>query len=175
MLDWIRRRGRASGPTMEGLFGALEEGGFTEGALRGVALAREEAQHFGHSYVGTEHILLGILREDGGAAATVLEGSGVGLDEARASVEGVVGQDDGDPGPLEEPLTPRAKRVLRLARQEALRLDHDHVGPGHLLLGLVRDAEEGEGLGVAARVLVDLGVDRRGVRRRVQRELGIEE
>ena len=173
MLDWIRRRGRVNGPTTEGPFGTLEEGGFTEGALRVVALAREEARHFGHSYVGTEHILLGLLREDGGAAR-VLEGAGVGLAEARASVEGIVGEDDGDPGPFEEPLTPRAKQVLRLARLEAIRSGDGGVGAEHLLLGLVRDAEEGEGLGVAGRVLVDLGVDRLEVRRRIQRELGIE-
>ena len=174
MLEWIRRRGRASGPTMEGLFATLEEGGFTEGAVRVVALAREEARHFEHSYVGTEHLLLGLLREDGGAAATVLKGSGVDPDGVRASIEGIVGRDEGDAGPLEEPITPRAKRVLRLARREAPRLDHDHVGPEHLLLGLIRDAEEGEGLGVAARVLEDMGVDRREVQRRVHRELGIE-
>lgn len=176
MLEWIRGRGRgrAAGPTMEGLFGALEEGGFTEGGLWVVALAREEARRLGHSHVGTEHILLGLLREDGGAAAAVLKGAGAHLDGVRASVEGIVGRDEGDPGPLEEPLTPRAKQVLRLAQQEALRLDHDHVGPKHLLLGLVRDAVEGEGLGVAGRVLVDLGVDRLEVRRKIQRELGIE-
>lgn len=174
MLDWIRRRGRAGGPTMEGLFDALEEGGFTEGAVRMVALAREEARHFGHSYVGTEHLLLALLREDGGMAATVLAGSGLDPDRVRASIEGIVGRDEGDQGPLEEPITPRAKQVLRLARREAPRLDHDHVGPEHLLLGLIRDAEEGEGLGVAARVLEDLGVDRLEVRRRVHSELGTE-
>ena len=73
------------------------------------------------------------------------------------------------------PSTPRVMGALRSARQEVRRLDHDQVGPGHLLLGLVRDAEEGEGLGVAVRVLVDLGVARREVRRRVQRHLDIEE
>lgn len=176
MLEWIRGRGRgrAAGPTMEGLFEALEEGNFTEGALRVVALAREEARRLRHSYVGTEHILLGLLLEDGGAAATVLKGAGVHLDGVRASVEGIVGQDDGDPGPFEEPITPRAKQVLRLARLEAMRSDYGGVGAEHLLLGLVRNAEEGEGLGVAARVLVDLGVDRLEVRRMIQRELGIE-
>ncbi|MDP9480779.1 MAG: hypothetical protein M3R38_34805 [Actinomycetota bacterium] len=171
MFEWLRGRGlgRATPPTTEDPFEGL-----TEGALRVVAQAREESRRFGHSYVGTEHILLGLLREDVGAAATVLKGSGVDPDEARASVEGIVGQDDGTPGPGEVPFTPRAKGGLRLARQEALRLDQDHVGPEHLLLGLVRDAEEGEGLGVAARVLEDLGVDRREVRRRVHRELGTE-
>lgn len=174
MLDWIRRRGRAAGTTMEGLFETLEEGGFTEGSLRAVALAREESRRFGHSYVGTEHVLLGLLREDGGMAATVLRESGVDPDGVRASVEGIVGRAAGDAGPFEEPVTPRARRVLRLAREEALRLDYGRVGPEHLLLGLIRDAEEGEGLGVSARVLEDLGVDRLGVRRRVQREIGIE-
>ncbi len=171
MFEWLRGRGlgRATTPTLEDPFEGL-----TEGALRVVALAREEARHLEHSYVGTEHILLGLLREDGGAAATVLKGSGVDLDEARASVEGIVGQDDGTPGPGEVPLTPRVKGVLRLARLETLRLDRDRTGAEHLLLGLVRDAEEGEGLGVAMRVLVDLGVDRREVRRSVHRELGIE-
>jgi ATP-dependent Clp protease ATP-binding subunit ClpC len=159
---------------MEGFFGALEVGNFTKGALRVVALAREEARRLGHSYVGTEHILLGLLLEDGGAAAAVLKGAGVRLDGVRAGVEGIVGQDDGDPGPFEEPLTPRAKHVLRLARLEAMCSGHGGVGAEHLLLGLVRDAEEGEGSGVAARVLMDLGVDRLEVRRGVQRELGIE-
>ena len=96
----------------------------------------------------------------------MLEGAGLGLEGARASVEGVVGQDHGDLGPFEELLTaPCAKQVLRLARQEALRLDHDdRVGAKHLLLGLARGAEEAESLGVAAWVLVDLGADRREVR-----------
>lgn len=153
-------------------FEALEEGCFTEGALGVVALAREEARRLGHSYVGTEHILLGLPLEDGSSAAAVLKGAGAHLDGARASVEGIVGQDDGDPGPFEEPITPRAKQVLRLARLEATPSDHGSVGSGHLLLGLVRDAEDGEG--VAGRVLVGLGVDRLEVRRRIQRELGIE-
>ena len=137
--------------------------------------AEQEARDLKDEYVSTEHLLLGLLREDGGAAATVLKGSGVDPDGVRASIEGIVGRDEGDAGPMEEPITPRAKGVLRLARREAPRLDHDHVGPEHLLLGLIRDAEEGEGLGVAARVLEDMGVDRREVRRRVHRELGIEE
>ncbi len=128
--------------------------------------------------MGTEHhLLLGPLREDGGPAATVLKGSGVAPGGVRASIECIVGRNEGDAGPYEEPLTPRAKRVLRLARQEALRLDHDHVCPEHLcpehlLLGLIRDAGGGKGSGVAARVLMDLGVDRLEVRRRVHRELG---
>ncbi len=166
MFEWLRGRGRgrAATPTYDDPFEGL-----TEGALRVVALAREESRHLGHSYIGTEHVLLGLLREDEGTAATVLKGSGMDLDGARGSVEGIVGQDDGTPGPGEVPFTPRAKGVLRLARLEALRLDHDHVGAEYLLLGLVRDAEEGEGLGVAARVLVDLGVDRQEVRQRASK------
>jgi len=144
MFEWLRGRGRgrAATPTYGDPFEGL-----TEGALRVVALAREESRHLGHSYIGTEHVLLGLLREDEGTAATVLKGSGMDLDGARGSVEGIVGQDDGTPGPGEVPFTPRAKGVLRLARLEALRLDHDHVSAEYLLLGLVRDAEEGGGLG----------------------------
>jgi len=150
MLEWLRGRGRGGWWPWRG---------------------RRQLEH---SYVGTEHVLLGLLRENGGAAAPVLKGLGVALDEARRSVEVIVGRDDGTPGSGDVPFTPRAKGVLRLARLKALRLDHGYVGAEHPLLGLVRDAEEGEGLGVAARVLEDLGVDRREVRWRLERDLGIE-
>jgi ATP-dependent Clp protease ATP-binding subunit ClpC len=145
---------------------------FTERARRVVTLAQEEARHLGHSYTGTEHILLGLLREDESTAAIVLEGSGGGLDEVRERVEGIVGQDDGEPLHGEVPFTPRSKEVFRLARREALRLEDDRVGTKHLLVGSVDEAEEKESLGVAARILVALGVDRQELRRRVRRELG---
>ena len=169
MFEWLRGRGigRATTPTGEGLFEDL-----TEGARRVMALAQEEARHLGHSYTGTEHILLGLLQEDEGTAAVVLEGSGAALDEVRGRVEGIVGQDDGEPLHGDVPFTPRSKEVLRLARREALRLEDDHVGKNHLLVGLVDEAEERESLGVAARVLVALGVDRHELRWRVRRELG---
>lgn len=172
MFEWLKGRGtgRATTPTREGLFE-----GFTEGSRRVVAMAEEEARHFGHSYTGTEHILLGILREDEGTAAAVLEVSGVDLGGVRGRVERIVGHDNGEPNHDEVPLTPRVKEAFRLARRETLREGHGQVGPKHLLVGLVDESQERESLGVAARVLVGLGLDLQELRRRVRRELGTEE
>ncbi len=125
---------------------------FTERARRVLTLAQEEAHRFNHHYIGTEHILLGLLAEEEGMGARVLQNVGVQLSQVRQRVEHIVGRGEGTTtGELS--ITPRAKRVLEFATDEARRLRHDYIGTEHLLLGLVR---EGEGL--AARVLLSLGV-----------------
>jgi ATP-dependent Clp protease ATP-binding subunit ClpA len=137
----------------------------TERARRAVVLAQEEAGHFNHNYIGTEHILLGLLREDEGVAARALAALGVTVEEARERVESIVGYGNEGPGP-QVPFTPRSKKVLELALREALQLDHNYIGTEHILLGLVRENE-----GVAARVLSDLGVSPDDVRRELVRML----
>jgi hypothetical protein len=125
---------------------------FTERARRTLTLAHEEATRFGHTAIGTEHLLLGLVREGDGIAARVLNNLGVQLPKVRAAVEATIGQGEAQPAG-EIGLTPRAKRVMELAVDEARRLNHHYIGTEHLLLGLVR---EGEGIG--ARVLEGLGV-----------------
>ncbi len=131
---------------------------FTERARTVLSLAQEEAQRFNHSYVGTEHLLLGLVREGDGVAAKVLSNLGVHLASVRAEVEHTVGRGDhivlGDIG-----LTPRAKKVVELAVDEARRLNHNYIGTEHLLLGLVREGE-----GIAAGVLQNLGVNLENLR-----------
>src|SRR5947199_7144938 len=125
---------------------------FTERARRVLTLAQEEAQRFNHNYIGTEHLLLGLVREGDGVAAKVLANLGVELNKVRSAVEFIIGRGDravmGEIG-----LTPRAKKVIELAVDEARRLGHHYIGTEHLLLGLVR-----EGKGVAAGVLESLGI-----------------
>jgi ATP-dependent Clp protease ATP-binding subunit ClpC len=134
---------------------------FTERARRVVVLAQEEARMLDHDYVGTEHILLGLLHEGEGVAARALESLGISLDEMRAAVEGIIGRGQRAPSrPI--PFTPRAKKVLELSLREALQLGHDYIGTEHILLGLIR-----EGDGVAAQVLVGAGVDLNLARQRV--------
>ena len=125
---------------------------FTERARKVVVLAQEEARHFNHNYIGTEHLLLGLLREDEGVAARALASLNVTLDEVREQVESIVGYGEEGTG-AQAPFTPRSKKVLELALREALQLGHNYIGTEHILLGLVRESE-----GVAARVLSDLGV-----------------
>ncbi len=131
---------------------------FTERARKALSLAQEEAQRLQHNYIGTEHLLLGLIREGDGVAAKVLGSLGVELDKARSSVESIIGRGDrvvlGEIG-----LTPRAKKVIELAVDEARRLHHHYLGTEHLLLGLVR-----EGQGIAAGVLDNLGVSLEKVR-----------
>src|SRR5215467_3767565 len=126
---------------------------FTERARRVLSLAQEEAQRFQHNYIGTEHLLLGLVREGDGVAARVLNNLGVELHEVRRAVEFIIGRGDrivlGEIG-----LTPRAKKVIELAVDEARRLNHHYIGTEHLLLGLVREGE-----GIAAGVLESLGVN----------------
>jgi len=134
---------------------------FTDRARRVVHLAKEEAWLLGHGYVGTEHLLLGLLYEGNGVAAKALSSLGVSLDEVRARVEEIIGRGDGS-HQGDTPFTPRTKKVLELSLQEALRLGHHYIGTEHMLLGLLREGE-----GVGARILTDLGVDHDDVTARV--------
>src|SRR5581483_4656869 len=125
---------------------------FTDRARRVLTLAQEEAARFNHNYIGTEHLLLGLVREGDGMAAQVLRSLGVELNRVRSAVEFIIGR--GDRMIVSETgLTPRAKKVIELAVDEARRLGHDHVGTEHLLLGLVREGE-----GIAAGILNTYGV-----------------
>jgi ATP-dependent Clp protease ATP-binding subunit ClpA len=134
---------------------------FTDRARRVVVLAQEEARLLNHNYIGTEHLLLGLVHEGEGVAARALESLGVSLDAVRQQVEEIIGQGDRAPtGHI--PFTPRAKKVIELAGREASDLGHNYVGTEHLLLGLIR-----EGDGVAAQTLAKLGVDLAGVRLQV--------
>src|SRR3989442_10339770 len=130
-------------------------------------LAREEAARLQHDYIGTEHLLLGVIREGEGIAATVLNNLGLDLDAIRQAVESMVSSTGGTLTIGEIPFTPRAKRVLELSVDEARQLGHNYVGTEHLLLGLIREGE-----GVAAKVLLELGVDRKRVREETLKLLG---
>ncbi len=141
---------------------------FTERARRVIILAQEEAKRLNHSAVGTEHILLGIIREGEGVASKVLESLNINPDKVRAEIENAIGR--GERTPYEEvAFTPRAKKVLELALDEARRLGHNYIGTEHLLLGLIREGE-----GVAARVLEPMGADLERVRSQVVYLLGEE-
>ena len=134
---------------------------FTDRARRVVVLAQEEARMLGHNYIGTEHILLGLIHEGEGVAAKALESLGVSQEAVRRQVEEIIGQGERVPsGHI--PFTPRAKKVLELALREALQLGHNYIGTEHILLGLIREGE-----GVAAQVLVKLGADLNRVRQQV--------
>ncbi len=138
---------------------------FTDRARRVVVLAQEEARMLNHNYIGTEHILLGLIHEGEGVAAKALESLGISLDAVRQQVEEIIGQGQQAPsGHI--PFTPRAKKVLELSLREALQLGHNYIGTEHILLGLIR-----EGDGVAAQVLVKLGADLNRVRQQVTRLL----
>jgi ATP-dependent Clp protease ATP-binding subunit ClpC len=138
----------------------------TDRARTAMRLASEEAQRLGHDYLGTEHLLLGMLREGNGVAAKVLDGMGVRLADVRAAVEAVIGRGAASIAG-EMPMTPRTKRVLELAADEAKRLRHHDVGTEHLLLGIVREGE-----GVAATVLDGFGATAAKVRADVLRIVG---
>jgi ATP-dependent Clp protease ATP-binding subunit ClpC len=134
---------------------------FTDRARRVVVLAQEEARMLSHNYIGTEHILLGLIHEGEGVAAKALESLGISLEAVRAQVEEIIGQGQQAPsGHI--PFTPRAKKVLELSLREALQLGHNYIGTEHILLGLIREGE-----GVAAQVLVKLGADLGRVRQQV--------
>jgi len=134
---------------------------FTDRARRVVVLAQEEARMLNHNYIGTEHILLGLIHEGEGVAAKALESLGISLEAVRAQVEEIIGQGQQAPsGHI--PFTPRAKKVLELSLREALQLGHNYIGTEHILLGLIREGE-----GVAAQVLVKLGADLNRVRQQV--------
>ena len=138
---------------------------FSERARRVLSLAQEEAQRFNHNYIGTEHILLGLVRETDGVAAKALANLGIELDKVRAAVEFVMGRGERS-SPGEIGLTPRAKKVIELAVDEARRLNHHYIGTEHLLIGLMREGE-----GVAAGVLESLGVSLDKVRGETSRIL----
>ncbi|TWH65106.1 ATP-dependent Clp protease ATP-binding subunit [Micromonospora olivasterospora] len=134
---------------------------FTDRARRVVVLAQEEARMLNHNYIGTEHILLGLIHEGEGLAAKALESLGISLEGVRQQVEEIIGQGQQAPsGHI--PFTPRAKKVLELSLREALQLGHNYIGTEHILLGLIREGE-----GVAAQVLVKLGADLNRVRQQV--------
>jgi ATP-dependent Clp protease ATP-binding subunit ClpC len=134
---------------------------FSGRARRVIDLAQDEARMLEHNYIGTEHILLGLIHEGDGVAAKALQSLGISLDAVRQQVEQIIGRGQQAPsGHI--PFTPRAKKVLELSLREALQLGHDYIGTEHILLGLIR-----EGDGVAAQVLVKLGADLNRVRQQV--------
>src|SRR6266568_3654956 len=134
---------------------------FSDRARRVVVLAQEEARMLNHNYIGTEHILLGLIHEGEGVAAKALESLSISLDAVRQQVEEIIGQGQAAPtGHI--PFTPRAKKVLELSLREALQLGHNYIGTEHILLGLIREGE-----GVAAQVLQKLGADLNRVRQQV--------
>ena len=138
---------------------------FTDRARRVVVLAQEEARMLNHNYIGTEHILLGLIHEGEGVAAKALESLGISQEAVRQQVEEIIGQGQHAPsGHI--PFTPRAKKVLELSLREALQLGHNYIGTEHILLGLIREGE-----GVAAQVLVKLGADLNRVRQQVNQLL----
>lgn len=140
---------------------------FTARAVKVLELAQQEAQALGHAYVGTEHLLLGLVHEGEGVAAKALLSMGIGLDTVRRKVESLLARSAGGSGSIA--YTPRAKRVMELAMEEAQALGHHYVGTEHILLGLIRERE-----GIAAKVLSDLGADLNAVRKIVMDMLGAE-
>jgi len=164
VLAWLKRHG--STLAKEQAFDSMDRfDKFTDRARKVLTLAQDEAQRFNHNYIGTEHLLLGLVREGEGVAARVLENMNVELAKVRTAVEFIIGRGD-RPVVGEVGLTPRAKRVIELAIDEARRLGHNYIGTEHLLLGLVREGE-----GIAAGVLESLGVNLDKVRHEVIRVL----
>jgi ATP-dependent Clp protease ATP-binding subunit ClpC len=139
---------------------------FTERAKQVVVLAQDEARALRHNYIGTEHILLGLLREEEGLAARVLESLDITVEEVRAQVARIIGPGDEPIVSGQIPFTPRAKKVLELSLREALSLKHNYIGTEHILLGLVRENE-----GVAARILLDFDADAEKIRNEIMRVL----
>jgi ATP-dependent Clp protease ATP-binding subunit ClpA len=149
------------GPSIEPARGGVVFERFTDRARRVVVLAQEESRRLDHNFIGTEHILLGLIQEREGVAAQALGALGIRLEAVRARVEEIVGRGESTPsGHI--PFTPRAKKVLELSLREALQFGHNYIGTEHLLLGLIREGE-----GVAATVLVGLGADLESVRQKV--------
>jgi ATP-dependent Clp protease ATP-binding subunit ClpA len=140
---------------------------FTERARRVVVHAQADARALGHDYIGTEHLLLGLLRVEDGVAATVLRSFDVTPERVQAEIERIIGRGEDQKAAGEIPFTPRAKKVLELALREALSLDHDYIGTEHILLGIVR-----ENGGVAARILLESGVEAEDVRAKLVELLG---
>ena len=134
---------------------------FTEGARQVVVLAQDEARALKHNYIGTEHLLLGLMRVENGAAARALESLDITVEEVRAQIARIVGQGD-EVATGQIPMTPRAKKVLELALREALSMGHNYIGTKHILLGIVRENE-----GVASRILLDFDADADTIRKQV--------
>jgi ATP-dependent Clp protease ATP-binding subunit ClpA len=140
---------------------------FTERARQVVVLAQGEARALKHNYIGTEHLLLGLLREEEGLAARVLESLDITVEEVRAQVARIIGHGDEPPTASQIPFTPRAKKVLELALREAMALGHNYIGTEHILLGVVRENQ-----GVGARILLEFDADAETIRNEVLRVLG---
>ena len=157
-------RGNSPGVTYPGKVMTMFER-FTERARQVVVLAQEEARSLKHNYIGTEHLLLGLLREEEGIAAQVLTTLDVNLDEVRMQVAQIVGMGD-EVAAGQIPFTPRAKKVLELALREALSLGHNYIGTEHILLGLIKENE-----GVAARILLEFDADSEKIRNEIMRKL----
>jgi ATP-dependent Clp protease ATP-binding subunit ClpC len=142
---------------------------FTERARQVVVLAQDEARALKHNYIGTEHLLLGVLREEEGIGARVLEGLGVSADGVRSQVERLIGRGEDPPPGHMMPFTPRAKKVLELSLREAMTLGHSYIGTEHILLGIAREDN-----GVASRILRDFDLDSGKIRRAVTGAVGRE-
>jgi ATP-dependent Clp protease ATP-binding subunit ClpA len=142
-------------------------GRFNDRAKRVLALAQDEAIRFNHNYIGTEHLLLGLVREGEGVAARALAAMGIELSKVRSAVEFIIGRGDSTTSPSEITLSPRTKKVIELAVDEARRMGHAHVGTEHLLLGLIREGE-----GIASGVIESLGVTLEAMRRKVLEVMG---
>jgi len=140
---------------------------FNDRAKRVLALAQDEAVRFDHNYIGTEHLLMGLIREGEGDAAHVLDSMGVEISKVRVAVEHIIGRGPAGVAPSEITLSPRTKKVIQLAIEEARKLGHSHVGTEHLLLGIVREGE-----GIAPQILDSLGVTLEKVRHQVIATLG---
>jgi ATP-dependent Clp protease ATP-binding subunit ClpC len=141
---------------------------FTERARQVVVAAQDEARALKHNYIGTEHLLLGLLRVEDGQAARVLDSLGLTVEAVREQVGRIVGVGEEELLSGQIPFTPRAKKVLELSLREALALGHNYIGTEHVLLGVARENE-----GVAARILLDFGVDAERIREEVVRTLGL--
>ena len=140
---------------------------FTDRARRLVVLAQDEARSLNHNWIGTEHLLIALIRENSGVGAKALESLGISLDAARQQVESIIGRGQVPVGDGPIPFTPRAKKVLDLSLLEARQLGHDYIGTEHILLGLIREGE-----GVAAKALDALGVTFDVVREKVEEAIG---
>jgi Clp amino terminal domain, pathogenicity island component len=151
----IRLAGLLGGPRLDPEPAAFSSERLTDQARRALVLAQDEARRLGHSYIGTEHMLLGLIHEGECIGAKTLKSLGISLDAVRQQVEEIIGQGEGEPAPSGHiPWIPRARKVLQLSLPEAQQLEKNYIGSEHILLGLIAEGE-----GVAAQVLVRLGAD----------------
>jgi excisionase family DNA binding protein len=164
LTHWMRRMLRDKLITSAEVVDRFDR--FTKRARTTLTFAQEEARNLQHNYVGTEHLLLGLIREGGGVAGQVLNNLGADMQQLRQDIEKIIGRGDSDVTNANIPLTPRVKRVIELAVDEARHLQHQFLGTEHLLLGLVREGE-----GIAARVLRERGIEMERVRAETLRVL----